>query len=217
MQSYPYYYSASSSGQQVVCCSYTQLWKNLQQFLSNTDLIDLFFSQNLSQSSSKDRLEYLIWFSTDNNTMMWRTGCFCGSLDAAESAALEEEDEEARLFILEFLFGLRLSFRLFARANRLEKFMFWEEILFDPSPVMSGVLQQLTKHIEDEQCSARLHMRQRRWVDLCYAYSIRRLARFQYQRSRRQLHRFQHFQPPGNQSHAMELQCGFCWIRLPHK
>jgi hypothetical protein len=38
-------------------------------------------------------------------------------------AALEEEDEEARLFILEFLFGLRLSFRLFARANRLEKFM----------------------------------------------------------------------------------------------
>jgi hypothetical protein len=36
-------------------------------------------------------------------------------------AALEEEDEEARLFILEFLFGLRLSFRLF--ANRLQKFM----------------------------------------------------------------------------------------------
>jgi hypothetical protein len=32
-------------------------------------------------------------------------------------AALEEEDEEARLFILEFLFGLRLSFRLFARAK----------------------------------------------------------------------------------------------------
>lgn len=157
------------------------------------------------------------WFDSPRTTTRWceQQDAFVEAWMLQNHAALEEEDEEARLFILEFLFGLRLSFRLF--ANRLQKFMSWEEILFDPSPVMSGVLQQLTKHIEDEQCSARLHMRQRRWVDLCYAYSIRRLARFQYQRSRRQLHRFQHFQPPGNQSHAMELQCGFCWIRLPHK